>query len=117
MFQRIRDDHGIDFPDDVPLSDECKDFISSLLCKNPEDRLGDKGPVEVIKHEFFADIDFSALEHKEIDSPIKPDLSDDLFDLTYFDPELTQVTEAQDRRISVKQSDLFKFRASVFNRF
>ena len=117
MFQRIRDDHGIDFPDDVPLSEECKDFISNLLCKNPEDRLGANGPVEVIKHAFFADIDFSALERKEIESPIIPELSGDLFDLTHFDPELTQVSEVQDRRISVKQTDLFKFRASVFNRF
>ncbi len=117
MFQRIRDDQEIEFPEDVPLSDECKDFISCLLRKNPEDRLGYKGPVEVIKHSFFSDIDFSALEKKEIESPITPELTDDIFDLRNFDPELTQVTEVQDRRISVKQGDLLKFRQSVFNRF
>jgi hypothetical protein len=59
-----------------------------LLLKNPEERLGAKGPVEVIKHEFFSDIDFASLEKKEIESPIVPELSDDIFDLSNFDPEL-----------------------------
>ncbi len=36
MFQRIQDgtDSFIDFPEDVPLSEACKDFITGLLNKD-----------------------------------------------------------------------------------
>ncbi len=74
----------IDFPEDLPLSDECKDFIIRLLDKNSETRLGTNF-IDIVKHPFFASLDFQKLENKEYESPIRPDLSDDILDVSNFD--------------------------------
>ena len=60
MFQRIQDgtDSFIDFPEDVPLSEACKDLITGLLKKDQTQRLGQAGPVEIMGHEFFEGLDF-----------------------------------------------------------
>ena len=42
------------------------------------------------------------LEKKEIESPIRPELSEDILDVSNFDPELVAVSQVQDRRISVR---------------
>ena len=44
------------------MSDECKDFISKLLEKDPANRLGTSGGIDdIAKHPFFANIDFLKL--------------------------------------------------------
>ena len=53
MFKRIMKD-GVNFPDDIDLSDHCKDLITRLLDKNQSTRLGaDKDFMEVLGHPFF----------------------------------------------------------------
>lgn len=47
------------------------DFISRLLDKNPDTRLGCKGIEEIISHPFFASIDFQKLSCHELESPLQ----------------------------------------------
>lgn len=101
MFERIKKDKDIQFPSDISISKECQDFIKRLLFKNPDKRLGKNGFVEIMQHPFFKSIDFPLLQNKSLPSPFKPQLSDDIFDVSNFDEELTQVTQAEDMRVSV----------------
>ena len=43
----------IKFPEDIEISDTCKQFIWDLLNKNPQERLGSNGYEEVMQHEYF----------------------------------------------------------------
>ena len=50
------------FPDakkhGIAMSDQCKDFISKCLAKNPAERLGSTGDIEeIMSHPWFSDID------------------------------------------------------------
>ena len=50
------------FPDyerhGIKMSDECKDFLTKVLNKNPKERLGSKGDVkEILDHPWFKDLD------------------------------------------------------------
>ncbi|KAH0795392.1 AGC family protein kinase [Histomonas meleagridis] len=68
-----------------------KDFISQLLNRDPEKRLG-SGPTEVeeIKmHPFFSDVDWKQLLLKAIPMEWKPDLSSTT-DTSQFDKEFTE---------------------------
>ena len=72
------------------MSNECKDFISKLLDKNPSTRLGSKkgagGDVnEIINHPWIKDtIDINAILDKEIKAPVVPKLAKDKLDLGNF---------------------------------
>ena len=69
------------FPDplrhDISMSDECKDFISMLLDKNPNNRLGTQNDVEeVLAHPWLKSHDDSeAILKKKVKAPFKPQLS------------------------------------------
>uniref|UniRef100_A0A061R985 non-specific serine/threonine protein kinase n=1 Tax=Tetraselmis sp. GSL018 TaxID=582737 RepID=A0A061R985_9CHLO len=53
-------------PQKPAISPECKDFISQLLIKNPDKRLGSKRGAEDIKaHPWFKDIDWAMLRNAE----------------------------------------------------
>lgn len=54
------------------MTEEMKDFITRLLDRNPETRLGAKGHKEVMEHPWFSDIDFDKIFKKEIKAPFKP---------------------------------------------
>lgn len=78
------------FPDParhkIKMSDECKDFITKLLEKDPVNRLGTKeGIDEIMRHPFLADLKIDELVNKHIEPPFKPKLSTDLFDVSNFD--------------------------------
>ena len=82
------------FPDParhkIKMSDECKDFITKLLEKEPANRLGTKeGIEEILRHPFFADLKVDELLSKSIHPPFKPTLSADLFDVSNFDTQFT----------------------------
>lgn len=54
------------FPDEPRVSSALKDLISKLLVKAPGQRLGAKlGADEVMRHPFFADINFELLRHRK----------------------------------------------------
>ena len=82
------------FPDParhkIKMSDECKDFITKLLEKDPANRLGTKeGIDDIMRHPFFADLNVDDLVGKRIVPPFKPKLSQDLFDVSNFDSQFT----------------------------
>jgi serine/threonine protein kinase len=56
LYQAITDEEPSPIPDDKIASEEVKDFISQLLVKDPEKRLGFKGPKEIIMHPWFKDM-------------------------------------------------------------
>ena len=72
------------------MSEECKDFISKLLEKEPMNRLGSKeGIEEILRHPFFSDLNIEDLLGKRITSPFKPKLSEDVLDVSNFDSQFT----------------------------
>ena len=63
----------VDFPDSVNISDECKDFIKSLLRKEPLDRLGSlSGKKEIFRHPWFRGFDFEGLRLRTLKVPWVP---------------------------------------------
>lgn len=59
---------GLMFPKD--LSKDTQAFVSSLLHKNPDDRLGANGPEEIRAHPWFTGVDWQALLEKRVPSPL-----------------------------------------------
>lgn len=83
------------FPDpkrhkDVIISDDCRDFMSRLLTKDPNNRLGTKnGYNGVLSHIWFSDFDINDLQSKKSVSPYKVELSEeDKF--SYFNKRYTK---------------------------
>jgi len=75
----------VKFPDPekhkIIMSEEVKDLITKLLEKDPKERLGTVGGVDaIIKHPWFADIDFDKLLTKEIPAEFKPEISENAED-------------------------------------
>eukprot|EP00529_Nitzschia_sp_RCC80_P001137 CAMPEP_0113485258 /NCGR_PEP_ID=MMETSP0014_2-20120614/24389_1 /TAXON_ID=2857 /ORGANISM="Nitzschia sp." /LENGTH=885 /DNA_ID=CAMNT_0000378895 /DNA_START=15 /DNA_END=2672 /DNA_ORIENTATION=- /assembly_acc=CAM_ASM_000159 len=56
LYQAITDEDPSPIPDDKVASAEVRDFISQLLVKDPEKRLGFNGPKEIMKHPWFKDM-------------------------------------------------------------
>lgn len=86
---------AVNFPDPerykIHMSEECKDFISKLLAKDPNQRLGRKGgQKEVLAHPWFKSLNVDTLMKKKMTAPYKPTLSKNKFDVTAFDKEFTQ---------------------------
>jgi serine/threonine protein kinase len=59
---------GLSFPKEC--SQETRDFVSALLHKNPDDRLGANGCDEIKAHPWFAGVDWNALIEKRVASPL-----------------------------------------------
>ncbi|CAD8069240.1 unnamed protein product [Paramecium sonneborni] len=63
----------IQFPNYIHISPLLKDLIQQLLCKNPDERLGNQnGIIEILHHKWFQDIDFKAILNKNVKPPYKP---------------------------------------------
>eukprot|EP00057_Strongylocentrotus_purpuratus_P016637 XP_011671111.1 PREDICTED: RAC-gamma serine/threonine-protein kinase isoform X1 [Strongylocentrotus purpuratus] len=73
------------------LSEEAKSLLSGLLEKDPKKRLG-YGPddaKEIMRHPFFAPINWEDIFEKKVQPPFKPEIKSDA-DTTYFDRDFTQ---------------------------
>jgi len=99
------------YPED--MSSTAYNFISSLLIKNPENRLGG-GPNdarELKQHPFFMDAPnfcWQALERKEVEPPFVPSITHEL-DTKYFSEEFTKASITDTPEIVVpKHKNLFK---------
>jgi len=68
----------------IELSDDCKDFITRLLDKNPDYRLGSGGIQEVLSHPWLSKLDSSKILAKTIEAPMKPKLSSNPLDVSNF---------------------------------
>jgi serum/glucocorticoid-regulated kinase 2 len=71
MYELIQ--HGdLKFPQRNPLSAPAVDLIQRLLERNPDRRLGARGPQEVLQHVFFAGINWEDLLAKRVQAPFVP---------------------------------------------
>ena len=52
------------------FSDELKDLLSQLLCRDPNKRIGVLNKNDLKNHEWFKDIDWDKLEKKEVEPPL-----------------------------------------------
>ena len=82
------------FPDaqrhTITMTDECIDFISRLLDKNPDTRLGSqKGIHEILNHPWMSKISATEITKKNVEAPYKPTLSSDPLDVSCFDQKFT----------------------------
>lgn len=69
---------------------ESRDFVTRLLQRDPERRLGSgpDGGRALQTHPFLQSINFDALFRKELEPPFRPEVQDDL-DVSFFDDEFT----------------------------
>jgi serum/glucocorticoid-regulated kinase 2 len=93
MFNSILNE-DIAYPEDIEINEDTKEFISLLLNKDSNARLGAGGYEEVMGHRYFDGFDFSAVTNKTMEPPYKPELSDDLFDVSNFESDLIMQREA-----------------------
>ena len=53
-----------------PHTDQFKDLVENLLMKDPEERLGHEGGAdEILRHEWFSDIDITQIQARAIETP------------------------------------------------
>ena len=125
MYELIKK-KAVYFPDpqrhNIPMSEDCKDFITKLLDKKYTSRLGSNGGLqEILSHPWFSDLDQSAMLMKELPAPAKPNLkSNDLFDVSNFDKQFTNeeaevsvVPNAKMNKVKNKQDKFKDFWATV----
>lgn len=95
MFYRIMNSEP-QFPPQV-FSLKATDVIIALLKANVAVRLGSgpTGAEEIKGHAFFADIDFAALDRRELPAPFKPDVHGPM-DTTYVPKSFCKMDPARD---------------------
>ena len=81
---------SVHFPDPqrhtIEMSDECKDFISRLLDKDANTRLGSQNDIqEILDHPWLSKSDCNEILNKTVEAPMKPVLSNDPLDVSCFD--------------------------------
>lgn len=81
LFQSIRTDNPI-YP--RWLTKDSKDILVKLFVREPEERLGIKGDIR--KHSFFSDINWKAVEQRQVAPPFKPTITSPS-DCSNFDKE------------------------------
>lgn len=100
------------------LSAQAKDFISKLLAKDPQKRLGaKKGVEEILSHKWLADIDRSKVLAKEIAIPKaeKPKLTSST-DLKYFNQDMLK-QPVRETQITLEQRQKILDKISLFDDF
>jgi len=88
VFNAIREKEIV-FPAKVNISADGKDFITKLLKKKPEERLGFKGAQEIKAHKWFSNVNWNLLGEKKVTPPFKPKVTGD-YDVENFDSEFTK---------------------------
>jgi len=64
------------------MSQDCQNFISALLEKDPAKRMGTKDGIrEILNHPWLADIDADKLKKMKIEAPFQPTLSSNALDV------------------------------------
>ncbi|EKE39564.1 protein kinase, putative [Entamoeba nuttalli P19] len=83
IFELIKE--GIyDWPEDVNISEECKDFVNGLLTVDYNQRLGAKSIDEIKNHKWMKPISFDSLLSESREDIFVPELENEL-DTGYFD--------------------------------
>ena len=96
------------------LSPDAKDFLTRLLRKEPNKRLGAKGSADVAimkRHRFFRKIDWAKLERRELEPPITPFITDpalaENFSSEFTSLALSAYPTEGERRGSISANDPF----------
>ncbi|TMW57360.1 hypothetical protein Poli38472_003285 [Pythium oligandrum] len=82
----------LSFPSHV--SPDARDLLRTLLCRDPERRLGSRdGSLEIKRHAFFRSIDWQLITFREVVPPIRPCESEEsIVNATNFDEEFTRLS-------------------------
>ncbi|XP_051974747.1 protein kinase C theta type-like [Xyrauchen texanus] len=108
LFQSIRTDDPC-YP--RWLTRDARDILVKLFVREPERRLGMKGNIR--QHAFFKDIDWIALEKRQVEPPFKPTVKSDS-DCSNFDKEFIN----EKPRLSIADRTLINsMDQSMFNNF
>lgn len=78
MYRKILSE-PLHFPGPEIVPPIAKDLLAQLLDRNPERRLGAKGPSEIKAHSFFNSIDWRKLLQRKYDPTFKPSVVRRLF--------------------------------------
>ncbi len=103
----------IKLPVQLGLSDEVNDICQRLLEKDDQERLGHNGAEEIMKHKWFADINFDKLLNLEIPPPYKPKI--DAGNSFYEEDEVITLESSQISLASLKLSQELSNGLGKFN--
>ena len=100
------------------IAKNAKDLIEKLLNSNPRERIGYNSSEEIMKHDFFKDIDFDKVLQREYKPPFIPKL-DNEEDLRYFDKGFTEedVESFPDKKLIVSTNGDGKSLSDEFKGF
>ena len=100
------------------IGKNAKDLIEKLLNSNPRERIGYNSSEEIMKHDFFKDIDFDKVLQREYKPPFIPKL-DNEEDLRYFDKGFTEenVESFPDKKLIVSTNGDVKSLSDEFKGF
>ncbi|KAI0533018.1 serine/threonine-protein kinase gad8 [Xylaria digitata] len=87
MYRKISSE-PLHFPSSDVVPPAAKDLLTKLLNRDPTQRLGANGSVEIKSHPFFHAIDWRKLLQRKYEPSFKPNVASAL-DTTNFDPEFT----------------------------
>ncbi|KAF9107964.1 hypothetical protein BGX27_008530 [Mortierella sp. AM989] len=88
MYQRVLED-DLEFL--MEIDQDAADFISGLLERNPENRLGHRGACDVKAHPYFSSIDWDIAMQRKLPCPYIPELVSEE-DLSNFDDAFLTMT-------------------------
>ena len=108
MYHRIVHDQVIPFPD-MQTTDAAKDLVRRLLEKCPSKRLTDIDQIQ--GHPFFAGIDWTRAEQKQLEPPMIFNLKDEE-DVSAFEPQFVQMST--DLSPGPMKEDAMNFRGFSF---
>ncbi|GKT16918.1 hypothetical protein ADUPG1_011009, partial [Aduncisulcus paluster] len=110
MYRSVIHDR-LKFPKTISSS-HAKDFLSKILLRQPEKRLGSGGVEDIKSHPLFSTLDWKLLEERKLAPPFKPRLSDrDI--VSNFDPSFTREL-ARDSTCDIKIEEEHDKKFSVF---
>lgn len=92
----------LEFPEEVPLSDDGKNLLQRLLDRDPDQRMQDVE--EFAKHPFFHDINFEDLYNRKLPPPFHPNpdtLQNFDRELTSLPPNLSEEADEMDPTIAL----------------
>ena len=100
------------------IGKNARDLIEKLLNSNPRERIGYNSSEEIMKHDFFKDIDFDKVLKREYKPPFIPKL-DNEEDLRYFDKGFTEedVESFPDKKLIVSTNGDGKSLSDEFKGF
>lgn len=82
------------------FTDEASSLLTGLLKRNPKERLGSRSVDEIKRHIFFDGINWDALYQKEVESPFKPSINDEL-DVRNIDKMFTKEVPRETPEVSM----------------